>query len=178
MKPDKNILNKEHTRRSLYGNPHRLHLTTKLNLKLLLNLLLCLFILGACNSSSNHYQSGQSANISELSSNDSSLISQDHDTLGKEFARQQLQELLNGKGQTFTWDTLIKNTSTAIAVAEPILIDIFGKDQILTERPYEIYLIDGYWYLSGTIPKGWKGGGFEIILSAKDGKIVRLTHYK
>jgi hypothetical protein len=103
---------------------------------------------------------------------------QDHDTMGKEFAKQQLRELLNGKGQPFTWDTLIKNSSTAISMAEPLLFDIFGKDQILTERPYEVYLIDGYWYLSGTIPKGWKGGGFEIIMNANDGKIVRLTHYK
>lgn len=146
-------------------------------IKPILNLLLCLLALGACNSSSNHDQSRQRPDTSK-SSYGSLPIPQDHDTLGKEIAKQQLHELLNGKGQPFTWDTLIKNSSTAIAMAEPLLFDIFGKNQILTEKPYEVYLIDGYWYLSGTIPKGWKGGGFEIIISAKDGKIIRLTHYK
>ena len=73
---------------------------------------------------------------------------------------------------------MIKSPSIAVAIAEPILFDLFGKAQILQEKPYEVYLINGYWYISGTIPKGWKGGGFEIIFSAKDGKIIRVTHYK
>ena len=101
-----------------------------------------------------------------------------HDTLGYDFAKQQLTELFKGKGQPFTWDTLIRNPSTAVAMVEPLLFDIFGKKNILNERPYEVYLINGYWYLAGTIPKGWEGGAFEIIMSAKDGKIIRLTHYK
>ena len=93
-------------------------------------------------------------------------------------AREQLHDALAGKGQVFTWDTLIKNKTTAISVAEPILFDVFGKDQILSKKPYEIYLLEGYWYISGTIPKGHKGGGFEIILKAKNAEIIRLTHYK
>ena len=146
-------------------------------LKPILNLFFCLLALGACNSASDNNQSGLLVDNSRVSL-DSFPLPHDHDTLGKVFARQQLHELLDGKGQPFTWDTLIRNSSTAIAMVEPLLFDIFGKDQILSERPYEVYLIDGFWYLSGTIPKGWKGGGFEIILSAKDGKIIRLTHYK
>lgn len=147
-------------------------------MKPLLNLLLCLFVLGACNSSPNHKKSQQGLNTLALSTVDSLQRPQDHDTLGIEFARQQLHELLNGKGQPFTWDTLIKSPSTAIAIAEPLLFDIFSKDQILSERPYEVYLINGDWYIAGTIPKGWKGGGFEIILGANNGEIIRLTHYK
>lgn len=146
-------------------------------LKPFLNFLFCLIALGACNSSSDNNQSGQLVDNSKVSL-DSFPLPHDHDTLGKVFARQQLHELLDGKGQPFTWDTLIRNSTTAIAMVEPLLFDIFGKDQILSERPYEVYLIDGFWYLSGTIPKGRKGGGFEIILSAKDAKIIRLTHYK
>jgi hypothetical protein len=157
--------------------PNGFHLTYKLMVKPFLNCIFCLLIIGACNSPSNRNLSRKLADTSELSY-DSLQMPQDHDTMGREFAKQQLIELLNGKGQPFTWDTLIKNSTTAIAMAEPLLFDIFGKDLILSERPYEVYLIDGYWYLSGTIPKGWKGGGFEIIMSAKDGKIIRLTHYK
>ena len=102
----------------------------------------------------------------------------DHAVLGEGFARQQLRDALNGKGQLFLWDTLIRSSSTAIAMAEPILFDIFGMDRILQEKPYEVYNIDGYWYISGTIPKGMHGGAFEIIISAKNGEIIRLTHYK
>ncbi|MFZ2783710.1 MAG: NTF2 fold immunity protein [Sediminibacterium sp.] len=119
-------------------------------------------------------ESDQSNNIES----DRPKVAEDHDTLGRKLARQQLQDLLQGKGQEFLWDTLIKDSATAVAIAEPILFNAFGRSEILNERPYEVYLIDGYWYLSGTIPKGWKGGGFEIIFSAKDGQIKRLTHYK
>lgn len=109
---------------------------------------------------------------------DEIILSNDHDTLGEVIAREQLNEALEGKGQVFTWDTLIRNSSTAISIAEPLLFNVFGKDQILSEKPYEVHLIDGYWYISGTIPKGSKGGGFEIIFSAKNAEIIRLTHYK
>ena len=135
-----------------------------------------MLILEACNSSNSDKL--QRLRVSSTLPYDSLQMPKDHDSFGKEFAKQQLQDLLKGKGQPFTWDTLIRDSSTAIAMAEPLLFEIFGKEQIVSERPYEVYLIDGYWYLSGTIPKRWKGGGFEIIMSAKDGKIIRLTHYK
>ncbi len=113
-----------------------------------------------------------------ISTKDDTLLFNEHDTLGEKIAREQLHEALTGKGQVFTWKTLIKNKSTAISIAEPLLFDVFGKEQIISEKPYEVYLIDGYWYISGTIPKGSSGGGFEIILSAKNAEIIRLTHYK
>ena len=110
--------------------------------------------------------------------NDTTQYINDHDTLGESHARKQLQELLQGKSQPFTWDTLITSSQTAIAMVEPLLFNIFGKEQILSEKPYEAYLIEGYWYISGTIPKNSKGGGFEIILSATNAEVIRLTHYK
>lgn len=138
-----------------------------------LRFFICLLVLLAASCSSNH-QSDYFTNIENYRPD----ISKDHDTLGRKIARQQLYDLFQGKGQEFLWDTLIKDSATAIAIAEPILFNVFGRNKILNERPYEVYLIDGYWYLSGTIPKGSKGGGFEIIFSAKDGQIKRLTHYK
>jgi len=107
-----------------------------------------------------------------------STHSTDHLILGEETAKEQLKEALEGRGQRYTFDTLIRNASTAIAIVEPILFELYGKQQIISERPYEVYLLDGYWYLAGTIPKDWKGSGFEIILSARNGEIIRLTHYK
>ena len=134
-------------------------------------LLILLFVSAACN------ESGlKNAGNTKFDSSFSNQI--DHDFLGKDFARKQLQEALNGGGQRFTWDTIIKDSSTAVAIAEPILFETFGKEHILGQKPYEVYFIDNYWYLSGTIPIGSKGGGFEIILSSIDAQIIRLTHYK
>ncbi|WP_018616354.1 NTF2 fold immunity protein [Segetibacter koreensis] len=137
--------------------------------KLLLSLIIIFII--ACNSSTN------TGNTSKTP--DTTSKTEQHAILGRQNARRQMREALEGKGQPFTWDTLIKTSSTAIATAEPILFDAFGKEQVLNEKPYEVYLIDGYWYITGTVPKKYnKGGAFEIIFSARDGKIIRLTHYK
>ena len=147
-------------------------------IKIFLSFLLCLLLLVGCRFSPNNNQSSKINDTLTVSGVDDLQTPQDHYIMGKEFAKHQLDELFIGKGQPFTWDTLIKSPSIAVAIAEPILFDLFGKSQILQEKPYEVYLINGYWYISGTIPKGSKGGGFEIIFSAKDGKIIRVTHYK
>jgi len=75
-------------------------------------------------------------------------------------------------------DRVIGDKATAIAVAEPILFKIYGKNQILGEKPYSVSLVDGYWILGGTLPKGYKGGTFLIIFSAKDGQVIKLIHTK
>lgn len=98
--------------------------------------------------------------------------------LGREHAQDQIKKALTNKTTQPFYDTLIKNKELAISIAEPILFNIYGENQIIEERPYECYLIDGFWYIAGTIPKGWKGGGFEIIINAKNAQIIKLTHYK
>jgi len=47
---------------------------------------------------------------------------------------------------------------------------------ITTERPYECYLVDGYWFLRGTLPKNYTGDVFEVIMSSKDGRVIKLTN--
>ena len=98
--------------------------------------------------------------------------------LGREHAQEQIKKVISNKTNQVFYDTLIKNEQHAISFIEPILFDIYGKDQILKEQPYECYLIEGFWYISGTIPKGWNGGCFEIIINAKNAQIIKLTHYK
>ncbi|MDX1936824.1 MAG: NTF2 fold immunity protein [Flavihumibacter sp.] len=73
---------------------------------------------------------------------------------------------------------IIKNKETAINVVEPILFALYSKDNIIKQRPYETYLIDNYWVVSGTLPKGYLGGTFLIIVDATNSKIIRLTHGK
>lgn len=73
---------------------------------------------------------------------------------------------------------VIKDSLTAIAVAEPILFGIYGKENIIDQRPYDCYLIDNYWVINGTLPKNTLGGTFLIIFDARNCKILKITHGK
>jgi hypothetical protein len=99
--------------------------------------------------------------------------------LGIDVAKQELKiAFKEKKNQLALPKRVINDKKTAIAVAESILFKIYGKEQIISERPYEVYLINGYWILNGTIPEGSVGGGFIIVLYSKDSRIIRLSHYK
>ena len=74
-------------------------------------------------------------------------------------------------------EPIIKDSTTAVAVAEPILFGIYGKDNILEQKPYIIQHIDDYWLISGTRHYD-VGGTFFIIIDAKDSKVIKITHGK
>lgn len=73
---------------------------------------------------------------------------------------------------------VIRNEKMAIAVAEALAFNVYGAEQIKQERPYHTELINGYWVITGTLPKGYDGGVFEIVLKAEDGQVVRFLHSK
>ena len=73
---------------------------------------------------------------------------------------------------------LIKDSSTAINVAEPILFSIYGRENIESEKPYETYLIDNYWVIAGTLPEDSSGGTFLIIIDARNSQVLKITHGK
>jgi hypothetical protein len=75
---------------------------------------------------------------------------------------------------------IIKDSLTAISVAEPILFGIYGKLHITKQKPYEIYHIKSYWVLSGTFKGGLqsKGGTFLIIIDDRNSQIIKITHGK
>ena len=105
----------------------------------------------------------------------------DRTILGKSYAEKELKSALTDKSQHNVVDNstvIIKDSLTAINVAEPILFGIYGKDKIIKQRPYEIYFIDNYWVICGTLPKGYVGGTFLIIIDSRDSKIIRITHGK
>jgi len=105
----------------------------------------------------------------------------DHAILGRSYAEKALNSILRGEARHNVIDSikhLIKDSVTAVHVAEPILFEIYGKDHIIGERPYEVYLIDNYWVLSGTLPRTYVGGTFLIIIDSRDCKILRITHGK
>ena len=92
--------------------------------------------------------------------------------------RKIIKEALADKSGRQVCCKVISDKETAIAVAEQILFKIYGKDQILSEKPYNVGFVDSYWILSGTLPKGWVGGTFYIVLSSKDGRVIKLIHGK
>jgi NTF2 fold immunity protein len=105
----------------------------------------------------------------------------DSQILGKDYAQNELKVALTDKPQhnVIDYKTIIINDSaTAIEISEPILFGIYGKNNIIEQKPYEIYHIDNYWIISGTLPKGYKGGTFLIIIDSRDSKVIKITHGK
>jgi len=98
--------------------------------------------------------------------------------LGEQHARQQVLSIVRKAPVKAFAKLLLPTKAVAIAVAEPVLFNIYGKQQIVQERPYEAYLINGYWYISGTLPEEYEGGTFEIIIEANNGRVVHLIHDK
>jgi hypothetical protein len=52
---------------------------------------------------------------------------------------------------------LLPPKAVAVAVIEPMLFAIYGKKNIIRQLLYEGHLVDGGWYLSGTLLTGWIG---------------------
>jgi hypothetical protein len=73
---------------------------------------------------------------------------------------------------------LIKDTISAITIAETILFTIFDKTSILNQKPYEIHHINNYWVIFGTLPKDYIGGTFLIILDDRNAEVIKITHGK
>lgn len=73
----------------------------------------------------------------------------------------------------------IKDTVSLIKYVEPILFEAYGREHILAERPYKISIKKGIWTVDGSLSDSFtKGGAFHIEVKAKDGKVVKLIHYK
>ena len=101
--------------------------------------------------------------------------------LGKSYAEKELKSALSGKTKHNVIDNktaIIKDSVTAVNVSEPILFSIYGKNHIIKQRPYEMYHVDNYWIISGTLPKSFFGGTFLIIMDARDARILKITHGK
>jgi hypothetical protein len=70
----------------------------------------------------------------------------------------------------------IPDEETAIKIALAVWTPIYGKEQLDKEKPYKATLKDGIWYVSGSLPKGWRGGVAEAEIAKDNGKIIRISH--
>ncbi|MGE5943175.1 MAG: YbbC/YhhH family protein [Flavobacteriales bacterium] len=73
---------------------------------------------------------------------------------------------------------LIPKKENAINYAEIILFELYGKEKIELEKPYDIQLINDYWIITGTLPKEMVGGVFEMVFDSWNGKVLMLEHGK
>lgn len=71
---------------------------------------------------------------------------------------------------------VIPDRETAIELARVLLSKKYGKKLIKSQMPFDVHLIDGYWHVGGTLPKGFVGGTGLIIISKKDGHVIHLAH--
>lgn len=72
----------------------------------------------------------------------------------------------------------VPDEQTAIAIAVAVWIPIYGRQQIENEKPYRASLSDGIWTVTGSLPKGFKGGTAEARISKDTGCILGVIHYK
>jgi len=84
----------------------------------------------------------------------------------------------------------VPDAATALSIAEPALIKVYGKRQIDYERPLTATLDDGIWSVYGTLwcqdSKGQRtsdvgkcvGGVAVLTLRQTDGKILSISHTK
>ena len=94
-------------------------------------------------------------------------------------AKQLLQYALKNKSDRIDMKfKLIPKKENAINYAEIILFELYGKENIESEKPYQIHLIKDYWIMTGSLPKGMKGGVFELVFDSWNGKVLILEHGK
>lgn len=81
----------------------------------------------------------------------------------------------------------VPDVSTAVKIAEAVLIPVYGKKQIESEEPFKAKSKDGVWTVSGTLhcPDGkggtttvCSGGVAEVQISKANGRILSMTHGK
>jgi hypothetical protein len=84
-------------------------------------------------------------------------------------------------------DGYVPDSTTAIRVAEAVLVPIYGKKQIDSELPLNAELKDGVWTVTGTLhcpdrkggDTGACDGGVALVrISKTDARILSMTHYK
>lgn len=75
-------------------------------------------------------------------------------------------------------NVVIPDEKTAKKVAEAILVPIYGRDAIETQKPFNVFLLGDIWVLTGYLPPDQLGGVFRINISKTNGCVIQVTHGK
>ena len=103
--------------------------------------------------------------------------------LGREFAEKYLQAALANSARQKAlakrrWLPVasLPDTSAALDAIEPLLFSTYRKKSIEQQKPYDLHLIGNYWVISGTLPWGYAGGVFIIVVDARNSRVLELIH--
>ena len=66
----------------------------------------------------------------------------------------------------------IPNSASAIAQAEIMLFELYGRERVLAQQPYRVERHGPNWELHGTRTHGLVGDTFALTLRASDGQVV------
>jgi NTF2 fold immunity protein len=83
----------------------------------------------------------------------------------------------------------VPNSETAVVIAEAVLIPVYGKKHIESERPFRATLKDDVWTVAGTLycadgkpqtdtPPTCDGGVAVVQISKIDARVISMMHYK
>ena len=78
----------------------------------------------------------------------------------------------------------VPNETVALAIAEAVLIPVYGKSVIDSERPFKAALKSNIWTITGSVPCDGPpgavcpGGAAELRISKRTGRILFMTHYQ
>lgn len=72
------------------------------------------------------------------------------------------------------------SAEVAFKIAEPLLNSAYGKDNITSQKPFRIKLINNVWVIAGTLPKtkGGRvlGGTAYIEIKKSNGQVLKAIH--
>lgn len=72
---------------------------------------------------------------------------------------------------------LVSDQKTAIAIAEAVLLHMYGEKAIREQRPYVVKHVRDKWIINGAPPtRGFAGGSFHVVISQRDGRVLEITH--
>jgi len=77
----------------------------------------------------------------------------------------------------------VPTATVAVAIGEAVLIPVYGKQQIASERPFKATLSGGVWDVTGSLhcipaDSPCPGGTAQVKISKRTGEILFLTHYQ
>src|SRR5579862_9083217 len=70
----------------------------------------------------------------------------------------------------------VRDERIAVRIADSVLIQRYGRDQVEAEKPLRAALHDTIWTVTGTLPSGHLGGVASIDINRADGRVIRVTH--
>lgn len=78
-------------------------------------------------------------------------------------------------GINLTRKKLVPDEETAFNIAIAVLSNIYGKKQLESESPFNVYLRDSIWVVYGT-QKHQKGGFSYIEINSREGRVLKISH--